>query len=400
MIVPPGDLGSPPGWCLRLRSLFQHFESFSDEEGCGDRGKTPSIFYGAKSFVSLRYVCMHTRRAHAPTCKRFVRIDFSFSSICTCMVRTRDSNQDAFDALFRLGKELQQNVGLFLPRARKSIVHRSLLLKPFIRSEEEIAAKEAEVSGVTSTWVAPTETGLEHSAAIADSAAVAIGPGGAAKGAGVQRVFKTVGSYGNEGAKDSAADAPEAPPVVKVSRAYRYAGTTTCCSIQALGGSRTWSTQRLNVAFAAPVASGTITSCPCSWVGRLNRSCFEEPVSLFKLHIFLPPPLLRSTRLWISLPPLEQSCRSSRSIRVTSEQANTMVSTKGGGVETTAVATFSRLARPKTIWQEFQRTQQMLTRCPFPWSCAKGQDFIRPRARSEKARIEAAPEERYRRRWI
>lgn len=90
------------------------------------------------------------------------------------------------------------------------------------RSEEEIAAKEAEVAGVTSTWVPPTETGLEHSAAIADSAAVALGAGGPPAGAEVKRVFKAVGSFGNEGATDSAGPAPgDTPlPTLKVSRKY------------------------------------------------------------------------------------------------------------------------------------------------------------------------------------
>ncbi len=86
-------------------------------------------------------------------------------------------------------------------------------------SEEVIAAKENEVSDVTSKWVPPTETGLEHSAAIADSSAVAIGPGGASDGGGaVKRVFKSVGAFDKEGTGDATAPA-ENPPVMKVSQA-------------------------------------------------------------------------------------------------------------------------------------------------------------------------------------
>lgn len=70
------------------------------------------------------------------------------------------------------------------------------------------------MAGVTSTWVAPTETGLEHSAAIADSAAVAIGAGGASNGGGVERVFKAVGSFDKE--KAEAAALAEESPVMKV----------------------------------------------------------------------------------------------------------------------------------------------------------------------------------------
>eukprot|EP00903_Cladosiphon_okamuranus_P010040 g9520.t1 len=81
---------------------------------------------------------------------------------------------------------------------------------------EEIAAKEAEVSGVTSTWVPPTESGLEHSAAIADSAAVAIGAGGAPAGAEVKRVFKAVGEFDNEAAKDPPAAAAAAAAAAAV----------------------------------------------------------------------------------------------------------------------------------------------------------------------------------------
>lgn len=70
------------------------------------------------------------------------------------------------------------------------------------------------MSGVTSTWVPPTETGLEHSAAIADSSAVAIGPGGAAAGGGVERVFKAIGSFDKEIVEGGAA--AEDGPVMKV----------------------------------------------------------------------------------------------------------------------------------------------------------------------------------------
>jgi len=82
-------------------------------------------------------------------------------------------------------------------------------------SEEVIAAKEAEVSGVTSTWVPPTESGLEHSAAIADSSAVAIGAGGASDSGAVKRVFKSVGAFDNEGTEDAPFPA-EHQPVMKV----------------------------------------------------------------------------------------------------------------------------------------------------------------------------------------
>lgn len=67
----------------------------------------------------------------------------------------------------------------------------------------------------------PTETGLEHSAAIADSAAVALGAGGAPNGTEVNRVFKAVGSFDNDAAKDSAA-APGDAPVTKVGHEYRH----------------------------------------------------------------------------------------------------------------------------------------------------------------------------------
>lgn len=62
-------------------------------------------------------------------------------------------------------------------------------------SEEVVAAKKAQLSSVASTWVAPTKTGLEHSAAIADSSAVAIGGGREPDGSGVQRFFEAVGCY-------------------------------------------------------------------------------------------------------------------------------------------------------------------------------------------------------------
>ena len=82
----------------------------------------------------------------------------------------------------------------------------------------------------------PTETGLEHSAAIADSAAVAIGAGGAPGGAEVKRVFKAVGSFDNEaGANDSAAPAApgDAPAsVLKVRRIYICTDAGTCCGFR------------------------------------------------------------------------------------------------------------------------------------------------------------------------
>lgn len=64
--------------------------------------------------------------------------------------------------------------------------------------------------------MAPTETGLEHSAAIADSAAVAIGGGQAAGGGGVERVFKAVGGFDDDDNKATVAMAEGAPPVMKV----------------------------------------------------------------------------------------------------------------------------------------------------------------------------------------
>lgn len=91
-------------------------------------------------------------------------------------------------------------------------------------SEEVIAAKEAEVSGVTSTWVPPTETGLEHSAAIADSAAVAIGGGKATGGGGVERVFKSVGAFDED--KPAAATPAEDSPVFKVKDLLRDTEST------------------------------------------------------------------------------------------------------------------------------------------------------------------------------
>lgn len=68
----------------------------------------------------------------------------------------------------------------------------------------------------------PTETGLEHSAAIADSAAVAIGGGGAPDGTEVKRVFKAVGSFDNDDAQAAAAAPVGDAPVIKVSHAGRY----------------------------------------------------------------------------------------------------------------------------------------------------------------------------------
>ncbi|CAM9719376.1 unnamed protein product [Pylaiella littoralis] len=88
------------------------------------------------------------------------------------------------------------------------------ILRMLGASEEVIAAKEAEVAGVTSTWVPPTETGLEHSAAIADSAAVAIGGGKASGGGGVQRVFKSVGAF--DGDKNNVATPAEGTSTLKV----------------------------------------------------------------------------------------------------------------------------------------------------------------------------------------
>lgn len=69
------------------------------------------------------------------------------------------------------------------------------ILRMLGASEEVIAAKEAELSDTK--WVAPTETGLEHSSALADFKDVAIGKdGGSGKeGATVQRVFNQVGIY-------------------------------------------------------------------------------------------------------------------------------------------------------------------------------------------------------------
>lgn len=87
----------------------------------------------------------------------------------------------------------------------------------FTRSEEIIAAKEAEIAGVTSTWVPPTQTGLQHSAAIADSAAVALGAGRAPAGGDVKRVFKAVGGFDNEKSEGSPpGNRAEGAPVLKV----------------------------------------------------------------------------------------------------------------------------------------------------------------------------------------
>lgn len=77
------------------------------------------------------------------------------------------------------------------------------ILRMLGASEEVIAAKEAEISATK--WVAPTETGLEHSSALADFKDVAIGKdgGGGKDGSTVQRVFNQVGIY------DSAATNPD-----------------------------------------------------------------------------------------------------------------------------------------------------------------------------------------------
>lgn len=77
------------------------------------------------------------------------------------------------------------------------------------------------MAGVTSTWVPPTETGLEHSAAIADSAAVAIGGGKASGGGGVQRVFKSVGAF--DGDKNNVATLAEGTSTLKVTYVLRSA---------------------------------------------------------------------------------------------------------------------------------------------------------------------------------
>lgn len=80
------------------------------------------------------------------------------------------------------------------------------ILRMLGASEEVIAAKEAEISATK--WVAPTETGLEHSSALADFKDVAIGKdgGGGKDGSSVQRVFNQVGIY------ESAPTNPDSPP--------------------------------------------------------------------------------------------------------------------------------------------------------------------------------------------
>lgn len=72
-------------------------------------------------------------------------------------------------------------------------------------SEEAIAAKEAEISGVK--WVAPTQTGLEHSAAIADCDDVALG-GGKSGQSSVKRVFSEVGKYDTPAQENTSSSAP------------------------------------------------------------------------------------------------------------------------------------------------------------------------------------------------
>ena len=134
------------------------------------------------------------------------------------------------------------------------------------RSEEVIAAKEAEVAGVTSTWVPPTETGLEHSAAIADSSAVAIGAGGAPDGGAVKRVFKSVGAFENEGTGDAAAPADN-PPVMKVKPCCWRLSCTSCsshmCYVRRDSNVGT-PTKRLR--------NETTSNCGCS-CGRTSANC-------------------------------------------------------------------------------------------------------------------------------
>lgn len=62
-------------------------------------------------------------------------------------------------------------------------------------SEDVIAAKKAEIEHIK--WVAPDVSGLEHSSAIAECDAVALGSPGREKGndAGPKRIFATVGAY-------------------------------------------------------------------------------------------------------------------------------------------------------------------------------------------------------------
>ncbi|CAN0523977.1 unnamed protein product, partial [Ectocarpus sp. 12 AP-2014] len=83
------------------------------------------------------------------------------------------------------------------------------LLRMLGASERVVAAKEAEVSAIVSTWAPPPEPGLENSTTIiADSAAVELG-------SGVARVSKPVGGFDQDAAA-AAATAQEAP-VWKVS---------------------------------------------------------------------------------------------------------------------------------------------------------------------------------------
>ncbi|CAM9571350.1 unnamed protein product [Ectocarpus sp. 13 AM-2016] len=90
------------------------------------------------------------------------------------------------------------------------------LLRMLGASERVIAAKEAEVSAIVSTWAPPPEPGLENSTTIiADSAAVELGSGKAPCGSGVARVSKPVGGFDHDAAA-AAATAQEAP-VWKVS---------------------------------------------------------------------------------------------------------------------------------------------------------------------------------------
>ncbi|CBN77421.1 hypothetical protein Esi_0059_0020 [Ectocarpus siliculosus] len=85
------------------------------------------------------------------------------------------------------------------------------LLRMLGASERVIAAKEAEVSAIVSTWAPPPEPGLENSTTIiADSAAVVLGSGKAPCGSGVARVSKLVGGFDQDAAA-AAATAQEAP---------------------------------------------------------------------------------------------------------------------------------------------------------------------------------------------
>lgn len=91
-----------------------------------------------------------------------------------------------------------------------------VVLNTVTHSERVIAAKEAQVSAIVSTWEPPPEPGLENSTTIiADSAAVVLGSGKAPCGSGVARVSKPVGGFDQDAAA-AAATAQEAP-VWKVS---------------------------------------------------------------------------------------------------------------------------------------------------------------------------------------